>query len=265
MRSPDSDDKIWQKAFDSSDAENALSLEEAARLNSQIHIASAGEKPAEPNVVLLSSCQMSFPANLNRRLILRRKLQPKSSFAARTSHQIETNSAGVLIQCQAVCDYAQTQPGPLPYYLGLELPEGNNAKKGTPAALWTSPPFYRNGEVYYLRVNSRFQLSLPTLRSGERAAKVSPQRTTHQQPHISYSQLRRSSWNTLVPLTTGFSHGAAVRLLTTASMTGGQTPFPSSRMRSRRVPTGRANASSKPIARLSSGTCNMRIFGIDPS
>ena len=52
---------------------------------------------------------------------------------------------------------------------------------------------------------------------------------------------------------------------TTVSITGGQTPFPRSRIRSRRVPTGSRKSSPNPMARLSSGTCSMRIRHISPS
>ena len=55
----------------------------------------------------------------------------------------------------------------------------------------------------------------------------------------------------------------AVRARTAASMTGGHTAFPSSLIRSRRVPTGNTNALWKPIARLSSGTCSIRM--VSPS
>ena len=160
IRSLDSDNEIWQKAFDSSEAENALSLEEAARLNSQVHIASAEENQgAERGAVI------ELPDELSRKFEqtfgLTQEVAAGRQFRCKDFPQDQNEFRWVLVQCQAVCDYAQTQPGPLPYYLGLELPE-RNARSGTPpAALWTSPPFYRNGAVRYLHVNSRFQLSLP--------------------------------------------------------------------------------------------------------
>ncbi len=160
MRSPDSDNEIWQEAFDSSDAENALSLEEAARLNSQVHIASAGENQgAERGAVIELPDELS--SEFEQTFGLTQEVAAKKQFRCKDFSPDKNEFCWVLVQCQAVCDYAQTQPGPLPYYLGLELPE-RNARSGTPpAALWTSPPFYHNGAVRYLHVNSRFQLSLP--------------------------------------------------------------------------------------------------------
>ena len=66
----------------------------------------------------------------------------------------------VLVQAQAACDYAQMQPGPLPFLLGLCLP-ADKARTGTPpAALWRSPIFEFREEVQYLHVNARFQVTL---------------------------------------------------------------------------------------------------------
>ena len=166
MRSPESDNEIWQEAFDSSDAESAFSLEEAAKLNSQVHIATMeGNQGAERGAVIDLPDELS--SNFEQAFGLTQEVAAERQFRCRNFTQGQNECCWVLVQCQAVCDYAQTQPGPLPYYLGLELPEGN-ARSGTPpAALWTSPPFYRNGAVRYLHVNSRFQLSLPHSKAEE--------------------------------------------------------------------------------------------------
>ena len=68
----------------------------------------------------------------------------------------------VASQSPALCNYAQKQPGPLPYYLGLELNEEYKVKnKSSPDALWTSPSFESDGTSFLLHVNARFQVSLP--------------------------------------------------------------------------------------------------------
>ena len=67
----------------------------------------------------------------------------------------------VLVQSQAACDYAQRQPGPLPFYLGLEIEESDKSSNMPPAALWTCPPFKVNGRIRVLRVSARFHVSLP--------------------------------------------------------------------------------------------------------
>ena len=160
MRSPESDNEIWQEAFDSSDAENALSLEEAARLNSQVHIAAVeGNQGVERGAVIELSDELS--GEFEQTFGLTQEDAAEKQFRCRDFTRSQNECRWVLVQCQAVCDYAQTQPGPLPYYLGLELPPEREARnRKPPEALWISPPFYRNGAVCYLHVNSRFPISL---------------------------------------------------------------------------------------------------------
>ena len=64
----------------------------------------------------------------------------------------------VLIQTQAACDEAQGRPGPVPFYLGLEVPAGIVAKRKTPQACWKSPVFRLMGNAAdrRLHVNVRF-------------------------------------------------------------------------------------------------------------
>ena len=159
-RSPESDNEIWQEAFDSSDAESALSLEEAARLNSQVHIASVeSNQGTERGAVIELSDELS--SEFEQTFGIPQEVAAEKQFRCRDFTQGQNECRWVLVQCQAVCDYAQTQPGPLPYYLGLELPPEREARnRKPPEALWISPPFYRNGAVCYLHVNSRFPISL---------------------------------------------------------------------------------------------------------
>jgi hypothetical protein len=67
----------------------------------------------------------------------------------------------LLVQVQAVCDFAQRQPGPLPFVLGLEMPVAFVSKASAPSALIKTPPFERGGTVVALHVNARFQINLP--------------------------------------------------------------------------------------------------------
>ena len=72
----------------------------------------------------------------------------------------------VLVQTQAACDYAQANPGPLPFHLGLHLPASEVGKdRKPPAALWISPCFEHDGKAHFLHVNVRFQVSLPACRA----------------------------------------------------------------------------------------------------
>ena len=160
MRSPDINNEIWQEAFGSSDANNALSLEEAARLNSQVHIALAKENQgAERGAVIELPDELS--SEFEQTFGLTQEVAAEKQFHCKDFTQGPNECRWVLVQCQAVCDYAQTQPGPLPYYLGLELPPEREARnRKPPEALWISPHFYRSGAVRHLHVNSRFPISL---------------------------------------------------------------------------------------------------------
>ena len=167
MRSPESDNEIWQGAFDSSDAENAFSLEEAARLNSQVHMASVeSNQGTERGAVIELPDELS--SEFEQTFGLTQEVAANKQFRCKDFSQGQNALRWALVQCQAVCDYVQTQPGPLPYYLGLELPEPFISKSGkSPAALWTSPPFYRHDAIRYLHVNARFQISLPNSEAEE--------------------------------------------------------------------------------------------------
>ena len=156
-----SDNQVWQEAFDSSDSESALVLKAAARLNSQIHVAPSTDETngTERGAVIVLPDELSeaFEKTFSRT----QESVAKEQFRCKDFTPNRDEFLWVLVQCQAACDYAQTRPGPLPYYLGLELPEGKVRSKTPPAALWTSPPLDVEDTVRYLHVNARFQISLP--------------------------------------------------------------------------------------------------------
>ncbi len=67
----------------------------------------------------------------------------------------------VLVQAQAACDYAQKNPGPLPFYLAMDLKEhAINSGDPPPQSLWMSPKFHMNGSIRQLQVNTRIQSPL---------------------------------------------------------------------------------------------------------
>lgn len=160
------DPDIWRKAFDSSDTENSLSLEEAARLNGLIHIAPAvpADNGTRRGSVIILPEKFSGESFEKQFGLEQKKAALEQFFCKDTEEEL----TWVLVQCQAICDYAQNKPGPLPYYLGLELPDKSISKKTPPEALWTSPSFEKDGSTIYLRVNARFQISLsPTFTEQE--------------------------------------------------------------------------------------------------
>ena len=100
--------------------------------------------------------------------ILRKKRRPTSnSGVKRGPRRAEDQVRWVLVQTQAACDYAQAQPGPLPFHLGLCLPASEARRGMPPAALWRSPCFDLDGKPHFLHVNARFQMSLPSAEVAE--------------------------------------------------------------------------------------------------
>ena len=163
MRSTDDSDCIWKSAFKSSDTESTLSLEKAAKLNRLVHIAS----PMETEDGTRRGAVIALPHSLSgsafeHEFNLKQEDEVSKQFFCKKFTEGDEKFRWVLVQCQADCDYAQNQPGPLPYYLGLELPVAVAMKRGNPpAALWASPPFESDGTIRSLHVSARFQVSLP--------------------------------------------------------------------------------------------------------
>ena len=160
MRSREADNALWQAAF--GEARPGLSLVEAAKLNRLLHIAPSDpdSDSTERGTVIPLPEQFSgeaFPAKFD--------LDPEEAahkqFWCKQPREDANPARWVLVQTQAACDYAQTQPGPLPFHLGLCLP-ASRARNGTPpAALWRSPCFEFDGQPRFLHVSARFQMSLP--------------------------------------------------------------------------------------------------------
>ena len=163
MRSKDDSESIWQNAFNSSDTESTLSLKKAAKLNRLVHIASpmGAEDGTRRGAVIALPGSLSGSA-FEHQFNLKQGEAASKQFFCKNFAEEDEQFRWALVQCQAVCDYAQNQPGPLPFYLGLELPLASIPKSGKPpAALWTSPPFESAGAIRLLHVSARFQVSLP--------------------------------------------------------------------------------------------------------
>lgn len=152
------DQDIWEKAFDSSDTASFPSLENAARLNRLVQIDPATDNGARNGSVITLPEKFSGKY-FEEEFGLNQEEAASQEFSCK---EPEEELSWVLVQCQAICDYAQHKPGPLPYYLGLELPDTSRAKnKKHPEALWASPPFEKDGSTVYLHVNARFPVSMP--------------------------------------------------------------------------------------------------------
>lgn len=152
--------EIWSKAVEQVQGQH-ICKREAAQLNRAIHIDSeaGGDRGAERGSVIPLKkvfSEVDFVAMFG---------QDGEQTATKQFHckNFATGDAGftwVLIQAQAACDYAQQQPGPLPFYLGMETKQENINPGRPPGAVWTSPSFTVCDEIRLLRVNTRFHLSL---------------------------------------------------------------------------------------------------------
>ena len=162
---------VWQQVINNSGATNNISASEAALLNRVFHIAedTGTDQGAERGAVIPLPCGMSgdqfvptfgIPENdAAERLFRCQNFQPGSE-----------HSRWVLVQAQAACDYAQRRPGPLPFFLGMDVAESNLSSNRAPQALWRSPAFDLGGSVRQLQVNTRVQIPL----SGEAARSHEP-------------------------------------------------------------------------------------------
>lgn len=160
LRLRDNENETWLKAFDNTDIGTKLCAAEAAKLNSRVHIAST-----EPNQGAERGAVIPLPKELSdtfqQTFSLSQEVAAERQFCCQGFATGNDRFRWVLVQSQAACDYAQNQPGSLPYYVGLELPKAYISKSGKPpAALWTSPPFEREDTIRLLRVSARFQVSL---------------------------------------------------------------------------------------------------------
>lgn len=162
LRSRDEDSDIWKSAFAEADVNGALSTQEAAKLNRLVHIASlAKDRASERGAVIDLPVELSggkFESSFD----LKEEIAAADQFQCSGFQEADARFQWVLVQSQAACDYAQMQPGTLPYYLGLELPEASRSKSGkSPQALWSSPPLDFDGKSRLLHVSARFPVSLP--------------------------------------------------------------------------------------------------------
>ena len=154
----DDDAAVWQAALPAG-RPTPLSLEEAARLHGMVHVdTEATSGVGRGNVILLPPCvQQSFEERFGiDELTAARKQFHCTDFATG-----DDRYRWVLVQSQAACDYAQSRPGPVPCYLGLEMPYPTGRSGSPPAALWTSPALQLEleGTARQLRVSAAFPVS----------------------------------------------------------------------------------------------------------
>ena len=154
------DDAVWEEAvyFDSG-AE--LTSGNAARLNRLAHIADAGSGVAVPERGVVLALPRGLGDDFQAAFGIDEECAAGRQFRCKGFKRDDGTCRWVLVQCQAACDHAQSQPGPTPCYLGLDFPEqARDQRRKPPAAVWTSPVFELDGTVRVLRVNARFSVGL---------------------------------------------------------------------------------------------------------
>ena len=162
------DESIWGTAFNVSSSQN-LSQEEAAKLNRLVHIAHAGNNSGNERgaVVLLP---VPYRIDFRKYFGLDENSAAQNEFHCKDFALDDDRFRWVLVQARAACDHAQTRPGPLPFYLGLDLPHTKERRNKKPqASLWKSPVFEFDDDVRLLHVSARFPISLSTSAAHEAA------------------------------------------------------------------------------------------------
>ena len=134
-----------------------LSPEQAGILNRMVHLDLDVRASARGAVIPLPSrLQERFQASFS----LDEMTAADKQFHCRGFTADDNRFRWVLVQAQAACDYAQSRPGPVPCYLGLEMLYPARVRSSLPLALWTSPALELDGDVRQLRVSAAFPVSM---------------------------------------------------------------------------------------------------------
>jgi len=165
MRSRDADDEIWRKVLDGAKNKKRMTLEEAAKLNGLLHI----EFSLSDKFSVLDGAERGAVIELLDKFLVESFMKTfgieseeamQKQFQYKREENDDKSAHWVLVQTQAACDYAQNQPGPLPFHLGLWLPKSQVSKDRPPNALWRSPCFEHEKNAWVLHVSGRFPVSL---------------------------------------------------------------------------------------------------------
>lgn len=160
LRLEDSDyGDLWRHMLDLSDAVGQLCPETRAKLNRLVHIAAGGQGSERGAVNNWPSEQ-----NLEESVGLQEAEAAKQfGYEGQEGVYSAAKAHWVLVQTQAICDYAQARKGALPFHLGLLMPQMDARKpEKCQNALWISPDFVvdGSGSIYRLHVSARYQFLL---------------------------------------------------------------------------------------------------------
>ena len=160
LRLREGDEDIWQAALELAGDAQDLSAADTAKLNGLVHIAdSSNADGSERGVVVLLPAL--WRGQFDDTFGIDETSGARDHFRCKDFAPDDNRFHWVLVQCQAACDHAQSHPGTIPWYLGLDLPEANKRSGTPPAGLWLSPAFKIDDEIRRLHVSAYFMKSHP--------------------------------------------------------------------------------------------------------
>ena len=160
LRLREGDEDIWQAALELAGDAQDLSAADTVKLNGLVHIAdSSNADGSERGVVVLLPAL--WRGQFDDTFGIDETSGARDHFRCKDFAPDDNRFHWVLVQCQAACDHAQSHPGTIPWYLGLDLPEANKRSGTPPAGLWLSPAFKIDDEIRRLHVSAYFMKSHP--------------------------------------------------------------------------------------------------------
>lgn len=157
---PEETQDIWKKAVTRSEDQGLgpASDKEAGEINRMLHLAVPGSEvllPSDWGAVVAWPFEWT-DAELQRWTGLTIKQMACEEFKLRSS--AITLIKPVLIRVGATCDYAQNNRGPIPFLLGLCIPEKAERQDSKPSdAVWRSPVFIMPGAADPSRLYAHFR------------------------------------------------------------------------------------------------------------
>ncbi len=176
-RSTVSDARVWNTAIPSPLSPEPFTLEEAASLNRMANV----DVPDKPRTIDSKASERGavIPLPTKLRRSFKERFGIEESDAAKKSFHCNCFAADndcfrwVLVQTQAACDHVLSRPGPVPCYLGLEMPFPTRAGV-PPMALWKSPALELDSKIRQLRVSALFPLSIGPAKFSEAIDNATP-------------------------------------------------------------------------------------------
>lgn len=148
QRATPGSDAIWKAAVTRIADVPPPSIEDAARLNTMLHLASAGGEELGPGtwgaVTLLPDAELADDSML-RRFDLPAGPMMSGTFCLTVKAERKASRL-CLLRVGASCDYAQSRKGPIPFVLGAIIPATATRRKSQiPQAEFVTPPFILEG------------------------------------------------------------------------------------------------------------------------